>query len=81
MIDKAGQIVDRLAPCDHDWRPTGMFLMKMADVHSHGRTVGRRAVGGLEGYFGHQTPQVQACARCGLLRLPPVPDPSGDGRR
>ncbi len=57
--------------CDHSWKPTGMFLMKMADTHNaQGYTTGRQVVGGLNGYLDYRTPEVEWCERCGLLRIP-----------
>ena len=57
--------------CEHDWKPTGMFLMKHADVYAAAGIVGRQIVGGTEGYYKHQTPPVDVCKKCGLLRINP----------
>lgn len=57
-------------PCrdGHDWRPSGMFLMKQISTER-----GTDVVGGLQGYWGHRTPEVERCDRCWLLRMPPEP--------
>lgn len=59
-------------PCLHIWKPSGMFLVKIADTRdSQGCVNGRKIVGGNEGYWPHQTPEVEVCERCGLLRIAP----------
>lgn len=65
-----------MTPCEHVWKRTGMFLMKMGNVYGSYGICGRRVVGGLEGYADYQTPEVECCEACGLLRIPSAPKTS-----
>lgn len=71
------RITNDIQQCGHTWKRTGMFLMKMANTHTYrGDVSGRKVVGGLEGYWEHQTPEVEWCSLCGLLRIPvPTAEP------
>ncbi len=52
--------------CDHDWKPTGMFLMTWANTYG----TNSRSVSGIVGREVAQGPNVEMCSRCGLFRAP-----------
>lgn len=64
-----GRVVSLCDPesADHDWKPSGMYMMRYTEVHDGwGNFLGEKLTGGR--FYGG-TPEVQICQRCGLLRI------------